>query len=97
MGRLPPEVIRRVVRQHYGAFHKCYEPGLKRHADLRGKVTMRFVIGLDGEVSKVTIIDTDLPDCSVVRCVRDAFSGIEFPRPEGGIVTVSYPIQLAPS
>jgi len=95
--RLAPDVILRIVRQHYGIFRKCYGAGLQRHADLRGKLIMRFVIELGGEVSNINVIDTDLPDCGVVRCIRDAFSALQFPKPDGGVVTVSYPIQLAPS
>jgi hypothetical protein len=39
---------------------------------------------------------TTLPDCAVVSCIRDGFSNLEFPSPEGGIVTVHYPIILEP-
>jgi hypothetical protein len=31
-----------------------------------------------------------------VNCVVKAFYGLSFPKPEGGIVTVSYPIMLQP-
>ncbi len=96
-GRLPPEVIRRLVREQYGRFRTCYEAGLGRHSDLTGRVTVRFVIGRDGKVSNARISEqTDLPDCGVARCIRDAFMHIEFPRPEGGIVTVQYPVMLQP-
>ena len=96
-GRLPPDVIRDRVRAHYGPFRGCYEAGLGRHADLQGRVTVRFVINRDGKVSDVSIApDTDLRDCSVINCVREAFKHIKFPAPEGGIVTVQYPIMLVP-
>jgi hypothetical protein len=35
-------------------------------------------------------------DRAVRDCVIDAFAQLEFPAPEGGIVTVVYPIMLAP-
>lgn len=95
-GRLPPEVIRRIVRQNYGRFRLCYEQGLGRNPNLEGRVTVRFVIGRDGAVSNVSNGGSDLPDSSVVGCVVKAFYGLSFPKPEGGIVTVQYPIMLQP-
>jgi len=95
-GRLPPEVIRRIVRQNYGRFRLCYEQGLGRNPNLEGRVTVRFVIGRDGAVSNVSNVGSDLPDSNVVQCVVKAFYGLSFPKPEGGIVTVQYPIMLEP-
>jgi hypothetical protein len=95
-GRLPPEVIQRIVRQNYGRFRMCYEQGLGRTPNLQGRVSARFVIGRDGSVSNVGNGGSDLPDSGVVSCVLSAFYGLSFPQPEGGIVTVVYPIMLEP-
>jgi hypothetical protein len=57
---------------------------------------VRFVIGRDGAVSNVRNGDSDLPDAAVVRCVVQAYYGLSFPEPEGGIVTVVYPIMFSP-
>ncbi len=95
-GRLPPEVIQRIVRQNFGRFRMCYEQGLGRNPNLEGRVSVRFVIGRDGSVSNVSNGGSDLPDSGVVSCVISAFYGLSFPQPEGGIVTVVYPIMLAP-
>ncbi len=95
-GRLPPEVIQRTVRQNFGRFRQCYESGLRSNPNLAGRVMARFVIGRDGAVSNVSA-GGDLPDATVKSCVASAFYGLSFPTPEGGIVTVSYPIMLTPS
>jgi hypothetical protein len=95
-GRLPPEVIQRIVRQNYGRFRMCYEQGLARNPNLEGRVSVRFVIGRDGSVSNVANGGSDLPDSGVVQCVVRAYYGLSFPQPEGGIVTVVYPIMFAP-
>jgi hypothetical protein len=95
-GRLPPEVIQRIVRQNYGRFRVCYEQGLARNPNLEGRVTIRFIIGRDGSVSNVSKGGSDLPDSGVAGCVVNAFYGLSFPQPEGGIVTVVYPIMFAP-
>lgn len=95
-GRLPPEVIQRIVRQNFGRFRLCYENGLRNNPNLQGRVAVRFVIGRDGAVSNVGNGGSDMPDGGVVSCVVRAFYGLSFPQPEGGIVTVTYPIMFSP-
>jgi hypothetical protein len=95
-GRLPAEVIQRVVRQNYGRFRACYESGLRANPNLTGRVTARFIIGRDGAVSNAANGGSDLPDSKVVSCVLSQFYGLSFPSPENGIVTVSYPIMFSP-
>ncbi len=95
-GRLPPEVIQRIVRQSFGRFRLCYENGLRSNPDLQGRVGVRFTIGLDGNVGSVANGGSDLPDSNVVACVLRSFGGLMFPAPDGGTVLVTYPINFAP-
>jgi len=95
-GKLPPEVIQRIVRQHFGRFRHCYSKGLKKDPTLQGRVEVHFVIGPDGKVIRAQG-SGDLPDASVVSCVSTAFRALAFPQPEGGIVTVRYPIVFTPA
>ncbi len=89
-------MIQRIVRQNFGRFRACYEAGLRAHPALTGRVGVRFVIGRDGAVSSVADGGSDIPDHAVTSCVVRAFYGLSFPQPEGGIVTVSYPIVFSP-
>ena len=95
-GRLPPEVIQRIVRQNYGRFRMCYEQGLLKNPNLSGRVSVRFAISRDGAVQTAQNGGSDLPDSAVVGCVVSAFYGLTFPEPDNGIVTVSYPIMFSP-
>jgi hypothetical protein len=96
-GRLPPEVIQRVVRQNFGRFKLCYENGLRTNPSLQGRVAVRFVISHDGSVMSVANGGSDLPDGGVVSCVERAFYGLSFPQPDSGIVTITYPIVFSPA
>jgi len=42
-GRLPPEVIQRIVRQNFGRFKLCYVEGLRSNVALGGTVTAPIV------------------------------------------------------
>jgi len=95
-GRLPAELIRRVVRQNHERFRSCYEVALTSNPTLTGRVGVRFVIGRDGSVMNVADGGSDVPDPKLINCVQRAFYQIGFPKPEGGVVTVSYPLSFNP-
>lgn len=95
-GRLPPEVIQRIVRQNFGRFRLCYENGLRANPKLEGRITVRFVIDPQGAVSSSKDAGSDLPDPAVVSCVARAFGMLSFPQPEGGSVVVAYPMNFSP-
>lgn len=120
-GRLPPEVIQRIVRDNFAGMRTCYEEGLRRDPTLKGKISTKFVIGLDGTVSSAADVhdappsdrpdlpdalrDVDgrrqreeprFPDPEVTACVVARFKALRFPQPQGGIVTVVYPVVFQP-
>jgi hypothetical protein len=95
-GRIPAEVIQRIVRQNFGRFRLCYEAGLRGNPSLSGRVATRFVIGRDGAVMQASDGGSDLPDQNVVACVVRSFNTLSFPAPQGGVATVTYPIILSP-
>jgi hypothetical protein len=95
--RLPPHVIRRIVRANAGRFRLCYQGALLTNPGLSGGVTTRFMIGADGKVKSAQNLSADLPDKSVVACVTRSFYGLAFPEPPGGRpVTVTYPLTFSP-
>jgi TonB family protein len=91
-GRLPPEVIQRIVRANHGRFRLCYERGLAVAPRLEGRVVVDFTIAADGSIASVSSRDSTLASKDVATCVANAFLSISFPQPEGGLVHVSYPI-----
>ncbi len=96
-GRLPPAVIQKIIRGHYDTLRKCYEQGLVRDPHLQGRVTVKFVIERDGRVTQSHAAEgASMPDGEVVECVVNAFRSLVFPKPEGGIVTVIYPVTFSP-
>jgi hypothetical protein len=97
-GRLPPEVIQRIVRQNFGRFKLCYQRGLEKNPTLAGTVATHFVIGRDGSVTKTEPDSSStLTDADVTACIVRGFGNLSFPQPESGIVSVVFPIVFAPS
>ncbi|HVY46074.1 MAG TPA: AgmX/PglI C-terminal domain-containing protein [Minicystis sp.] len=94
-GRLDPGQIQRVVRNDFGRVRRCYEDTLRAKRDLETKVVVKFVIGRDGRVTSAVDQGNEAPT-SMATCVVEQFRGLRFPSPEGGVVTVVYPILFTP-
>ncbi|HWO12966.1 MAG TPA: M56 family metallopeptidase [Polyangiaceae bacterium] len=89
-GRLAPDIIRSVVRQNYGRFRACYE---QLPEMVPTWATMKFTIGEDGTVTEGTV---DAEISQLGECIRRGMFAIAFPAPEGGVVTVVYPLVFEP-
>ncbi len=63
---------------------------------MNARVAIKFVIDRSGAVTTAQDGGSDLPDTAVVSCVTRGFTNLSFPQPEGGIVTVVYPIIFNP-
>jgi hypothetical protein len=57
-------------------------------------VTLDFTIGRDGKVMDGTATDEGQP--RLAACFDTVMRGMIFPAPEDGIVTVTYPVMVAP-
>ncbi len=93
---MPPEVVQRVVRRDFTKIRACYDTALQRNPKLAGKIVVRFIISQDGNVTSASSEpETTLADATAVSGVVDQFKKLSFPQPEGGIVTVVYPLTFA--
>jgi hypothetical protein len=89
-GLLPTDVVRRAVRQNLGRFRLCYDSGLRKNPKLAGAVVARFVINPAGTVTASQKIESSMPDAAVEACVVRGLRGVSFPKPDSGLVTVTY-------
>jgi TonB family protein len=90
-------IIRRVVRSHINEVRHCYNQGLVRDPNLRGRVSVQFTIGPVGKVVLAAPVESTLDDATVGRCVAKAVQRWNFPRPpSGGRALVTYPFVFEP-
>jgi hypothetical protein len=94
-GRLPPEVVQRIVRLNFGRFRICYEKGLRANPHLVGRVVVKFHIDRSGAVASAKDAGSDIPDSAVTSCIVRGFDQLSSPQPEAGVVAVVYPILLS--
>lgn len=95
LGRLPPELIKQRIRAHFPKFRECYERGLDRDPTCSGTVAVRFFIESTGAVRRVETTEAStIADADVRACVAATYRKLAFPRPVGGAVMVTYPIEF---
>ena len=91
-GSLSKEVIRRVIHGHLNEVRFCYEQELSSRPDMRGRVTVRFVIAPSGAVHTAAVESSSLEATRTEACIVQALRRWAFPAPDGGgVVIVSYP------
>ena len=96
VGGLDKDLIRRVVRAHINEIRYCYNQGLARDPNLKGRVAVQFQIGSTGKVPTAIVSETDVKDNNVGSCIASAVRRWQFPKPPGGgTVIVTYPFVLA--
>lgn len=96
VGGLDKDLIRRVVRAHVNEVRHCYNMGLAKDPNMKGRVAVQFTIGGTGKVSSSVVQESDLKDGNqVANCIAQAVRRWNFPKPaSGGAALVTYPFIL---
>jgi len=90
-GQLSKELIDKEVRRHRSQMQFCYQKQLTRAPNLAGKVSLQWVIAMDGSVVRPKVKSSSLGNDDVESCLVRALGNWKFPKPEGGVVEVIYP------
>lgn len=98
-GTLPKAVLDEKLKAASPSIQACYERALQKNPELRGGLTVHFVIGTDGKVVHADASDGEpvLSDAPTIDCIVSEVRKLEFPPPRGGRVFVDYPLRLEPS
>jgi ferric-dicitrate binding protein FerR (iron transport regulator) len=93
---VPVEIveIESMVRRRSSQIRTCYERRLKRDPSLAGTVSLRLRVGDAGQVSKVGVEESTMPDELVGECLRREAAGWSFSI--GRNATVVYPFVFRP-
>jgi len=96
-GAMDKDIIRRIVRSHINEVRYCYNQGLVRDPNLKGRVSIQFNIGPTGKVAAAVVANSSVKDKNVGNCIAKAVKRWKFPRPKtGGSAVVTYPFVLNP-
>jgi hypothetical protein len=93
------DVIAAAVKAHRKEARDCYEKGLKQVPGLKGDLVVHFVLKPSGKIKVIELNRerSTITEASVVSCVIDVVSAIEFPKSSRGMeTTVNYPFNFTP-
>ncbi len=94
-GGLDMDQIQAVINRNKGQIVYCYEQGVQRQPDLRGRVSVQFVIGPSGRITTAQVAHTSLRSSEVESCMVAKMRTWQFPHPVGNVsVDVLYPFNL---
>ena len=94
-GNLDKRAIQKVVKQHIAQVRKCYEKELANNQELKGQLTLQWLIDEGGYVSRIGLLETDMNNNRLESCIEDAIEYWHFPKPKGGdSVHVSCPFSF---
>ena len=78
LGAIDPRAVDRVIEAQGAAIARCYETGLAEAPGLAGKVLVKFSIGADGTVSRVSTKSTSLRNEEVETCLHERIARARF-------------------
>jgi hypothetical protein len=94
-GAIDRDAVGAVVNKHYDEIRGCYERALLGDPNIGpGKVTLEWDIALDGRVSGVRTKVATLKSPDAIRCMLDLIQSLDFPKPQGGLVIVTFPFMF---
>ncbi len=94
LGSIDRQIVRRIVRAHIHEVRHCYNLGLAKDPNLKGRLQIKFVLKDDGLVSMVEV-DVSMGNEEVDLCVAEAVKSWRFPKGCGNSI-VTYPFVLEP-
>ena len=93
-GQLSKALIDKEVRRHRAQIKFCYNKQLQRLPNLSGKVTLSWIIAMNGAVIKPKVKSSSLGNSDAESRMIRSLNSWKFPKPQGGVVQVDYPFMF---
>ena len=96
IGAINEELVVHTLYDHREDFEACYVSALADAPELSGAVTVRFIIGDQGEVASAEVRTSTLGDDEVESCILETFDFMNFPQPYRGRPYAIYRMSFQP-
>ncbi|MDB2447402.1 AgmX/PglI C-terminal domain-containing protein [bacterium] len=74
----------------------CYESALRRNQALKGEMSWEWRIDTRGKISDIELVQSELPDNKMARCIRKKLASWKFPRARRGSVKILHKFKFRP-
>lgn len=90
-----PELVS-ALRIKAGQARSCYERALSNDSSLAGKLEIAVRVGATGTACSASVASDTLGDAAVKSCALARFLGARYPKPGGGCLDISVPMNFMP-
>lgn len=90
--QLSNEVIDKTIAEYAENMAKCHKNRIPAVGELKGQILIGIDIAPSGKVSSVKIIQTEIKDEVLLKCLVSIFYSIQLPRFEGTHLQRAYPV-----
>jgi len=84
------------LRAKAGQARSCYERALSNNSALAGKLEVGVRVGANGAACAASVTNDTLGDAAVKSCAVARFRGAKYPKPTGGCLDISVPMNFMP-
>ncbi|MCH2108054.1 MAG: AgmX/PglI C-terminal domain-containing protein [Polyangiaceae bacterium] len=86
--------LKSAVSGRAGQARSCYNNALRLNPELRGKMTVTIKVDDNGSVCTAAASNNSLNDAGVTSCILQKFKTGKYPRPTGGCISLSMPLNF---
>ena len=90
-----PDVKRKVIGRA-AALRSCYATELQTKPEMKGEVTVQWIIELTGEVKDAKVVQNTTGDEKLGQCVTKIIEKLHFQKPAGSLCIVRWPLAFEP-
>jgi hypothetical protein len=94
LGTLTQQEIHGALDPKLPKFLRCVQQRRSQLETLAGTIVLAFHVAVDGAVVAVQPTESNLGDREAERCIVAAAQAVHFPRPHGGDVDLSWPLEI---
>ena len=94
LANLTPDMIQKVVGKYQGRMRVCYAEALQENPSLKGRISIRFTINSNGDVSNAQVASSNLGNAAMDECVMRRVSRMKFPAFNNSPKTVVFPFDF---
>ncbi len=95
-GSVDMDLVEGVLRSLTPSVRACYDRALESEPDLQGTMVLILTLGTSGQITSSTldVTSSSLTNTDLKRCVERQVKSRNYPIPEGGQITFSYPFRF---
>lgn len=96
VGNIDERAVSRLLSSKRFDVQLCYESALRRNQGLKGEMSWQWIIDTRGKISDIELVQSELEDNKMTRCIRKKLASWSFPKANKGSVKIYHKFKFRP-